>query len=82
MVKDICNESGTSYKTNHSLRATGATALFKANVPEKIIQNITGHRSVKAARLYETALKNQQKAASMVLTARDPNVDFTPLSTN
>ena len=31
-----------------SLHATGASALFEANVPEKIIQERTGHRSLKA----------------------------------
>lgn len=82
MVKDICNEAGISDKTNHSLRPTGATTLFKANVPEKIIQNTTGHRSVEALHSYERALEDQQKASSMVLTTRDPNVDFTQLSTN
>jgi integrase len=34
--------------TNHSLRATGATRLFEANVPEKLIQERTGHRSIDA----------------------------------
>ena len=29
----------------HSLRATGATALFNAGVPENLIQDVTGHRS-------------------------------------
>ena len=35
-------------KTNHSLQATGASKLFYANVPEKMIQERTGHRSVVA----------------------------------
>ncbi len=28
MEKDMCLEAGVEQKTNHSLRATGATALF------------------------------------------------------
>ena len=32
-------------KTNHSLRATGATALFSAGVPERLIRDVTGHQS-------------------------------------
>ncbi len=43
MVPEMCmlgNISG--HKTNHSLRATGATMLYEAEVPEKIIQERTG----------------------------------------
>ena len=40
-------------KTNHSLRATGATSLYEKGVPEKIIQERTGHRSLEALRVYD-----------------------------
>ena len=39
--------------TNHSLRATAATELFQAVVPKKVIQEFTGHRSIKALWKYE-----------------------------
>ena len=39
-------------ETNHSLRATGATALFSAGVPEKLIRDVTGHKS-NTLQLYE-----------------------------
>ena len=42
MVKDMFTEVGIVNKTNHSLRATGATNLYTANVPEKLIQQCTG----------------------------------------
>ena len=74
MVRDICTAGGITKKTNHSLRATGATALFKAGVPEKIIQSTTGHRSVDALQCYERVSDEQQQATSRVLTACDPNV--------
>ena len=49
----MCQEAGISEKkTNHSLRATGATALFNAGVPKKLIKDVTGHRS-NALHLYE-----------------------------
>ena len=35
MMKDMFTEIGISGKCNHSLRATGASILFEANVPEK-----------------------------------------------
>ena len=76
MVRGMCSECGISNKTNHSLRATGATTLFNASVPEKIIQSTTGHRSVDALRCYERVSDEQQQAKSRVLTARDPNVSF------
>ena len=43
MVKQICSSVGVFGKTNHSLRATGAARMFDASVPEKLIQERTGH---------------------------------------
>ena len=37
-VVTMCQEAGIAPKTNHGLRATGATALFNANVPETLIR--------------------------------------------
>ena len=63
MVKSMFDEAGLQVKyTNHSLRATGATELFQSNVPEKVIQNITGHRSIKALRQYEKVGDIQKQA--------------------
>ena len=53
MVKSMFSSIGISGKSNHSLRASGATEMFRAGVPEKIIQERTGHRSLKALRTYE-----------------------------
>ncbi len=47
MVQEICQDTGIKgHKTNHSLRATGATQLYNAGVPEIIIQERTGHKSL------------------------------------
>ena len=54
-------------KTNHSLRATGATAMFAAQVPEKMIKDVTGHKSSKALALYERHTVAQKQGLSMVL---------------
>ena len=48
MMKKMCESVGIQGKTNHSLRATGATRLFEGNVPEKLIQERTGYRSSEA----------------------------------
>ena len=69
MVREMCAEAGIGFKTNHSLRASGASAMFRANVPEKIIQKTTGHRSIEALRSYERISTIQQKAVSKVLVA-------------
>ena len=54
MMKEMCSQADLSTEfTNHSLRAYGATSLFQAQVPEKLIQQRTGHKSLKALRQYE-----------------------------
>ena len=67
MIKDVCKDAGIEEKTNHSLRATGASAMFQANVPEKIIQNTTGHRSLEALRKYQHTSMEQHQAVSRLL---------------
>lgn len=67
MIKDMCKDAGIEEKTNHSLRATGRSAMFQANVTEKIIQNTTGHRSLEAPRKYQHTLMEQHQAVSQLL---------------
>ena len=69
-VKEMCLNAGVKgNKTNHSLRATGATQLYESGVPEKVIQERTGHRSLEALRVYERSNDTQHKVASSVLCA-------------
>jgi len=49
----MCTMVQITGKKNHSFRATGTTALFSGNCPEKVIQEHTGHRSLKALHMYE-----------------------------
>ena len=63
----MCQQAGIlEKKTNHSLRASGASALFNAGVPEKLIRDVTGHRS-NALLLYERQNIEQKQAVSRVL---------------
>ena len=62
-------------RLSHSLRATGPTNLYTANVQEKMIQQRTGHRSLKALRTYERTTE-QELAVSKILTT-DKNIDYT-----
>ena len=66
----MCEDAGVKgHKTNHSLRATAASELFRANVPEKIIQERTGHRSLTALRTYEHKTDQQHQVVSSIMAA-------------
>ena len=68
MMKNMCNKAGISGGfTNHSPRAYGATALFQAKVPEKLIQQRTGHRSLESLRQYERTSESQLVEVSNVM---------------
>ena len=70
MVPEICKLANISgHKTNHSLRATGATELYEAEVPEKIIQERTGHRSIECLCMYERTSDKQHQAVSNILSS-------------
>ena len=63
----MCGDAGIiEKKTNHSLRATGASALFNAGVQEEMIREVNGHRS-NALLLYERPSNEQRKMVSQVL---------------
>lgn len=49
--------------TNHSLRATAVTRMYERGVPEKIIAEKSGHKSLKSLRMYEHTSVDQEKAA-------------------
>ncbi len=67
MVKSLCEDGGLPGKTNHSLRASGATAMFQNNIPERVIQKVTGHRSLESLRAYERISVDQHTEVSKVL---------------
>ena len=75
MVKSMFAMIGVSGKTNHSLRATGASMMFQAGVPEKIVQERTGHRSLEALRMYERTTTTQHMEVSRVLSAQKDQQD-------
>ena len=75
IVPEICKKSecGAMY-TNHSLRATSITRMFNNGIPEKVIAETSGHKSVKALRCYEHTSSEQQKAVTSVVNNRVPPV--------
>ena len=75
MVKDMFEEAGISGKSNHSLRVAGASSLFSAGVPERIIQGRTGHVSVEALRKYERVTQTQELAVSNILAGKEESFE-------
>ena len=63
MVKEMFEEVNTPGKSNHSLRVTGATHMYKHGIQEKPIQSRTGHKSVEALRVYEWPGVEQHREA-------------------
>jgi len=69
-VGEMCTKANISApKTNHSLRATDCSKLFQAGVPEKVIQQRTGHLSLQGMRHYERTTSQQQQAVSRILNS-------------
>ena len=71
MVYNImCNQADVATKyTNHSLRATATSKMFFLNVPEKIIAEKTGHRSLAGLRAYEHITHAQEQAITKSLSS-------------
>lgn len=68
MVKDMFRDVRIEGRfTNHSLRVTGATALFNAGVSEAVIQKRTGHKSISALRQYERVTTTQNQLVANIL---------------
>ena len=49
----MCEEVGIERKSNHSLKVTGGTRLYRSGVAERTIQARTGHKSIEALQIYE-----------------------------
>ncbi|XP_021340885.1 uncharacterized protein LOC110466932 [Mizuhopecten yessoensis] len=66
-VGKLCEEAGfKGYFTNHSLRATAATRLYKAGFDEQLVAEKTGHRSA-AIRSYKRTCDAQLANVSSVV---------------
>ena len=60
----ICKQAGIEGTiTNHNLRMTSAAHMCMSGVPEKVIQERTGHRSLEVLRMYERSNSQQHEAS-------------------
>lgn len=72
MMKTMSKEAGLKGNfTNHSLRAYSASEVFQNGVPEKLIKDRTGHRSLEALWKYENASEMQVVKVSHSLASSD-----------
>ena len=66
-IKEMCTKAGIpGFFTNHSLRSTAATRMYRSDIDEQLIMEITGHRSL-AVRSYKRTSNEQRKKASKCL---------------
>ena len=64
----ICDACGLGRKyTNHSLRATAITRMFEGKIPEKVIADKSGHKSIQGLRCYERISVKQDQAAGELI---------------
>ncbi|ESO99525.1 hypothetical protein LOTGIDRAFT_158614 [Lottia gigantea] len=72
VIPELLKVAGVSeYKTNHSLRVTTATSLFNSGVPEQLIMERTGHRSVEGIRTYKRTSDDMKRGISGILNHAD-----------
>ena len=70
MLPDLSEKSGVEMRyTNHSLRATAITRMFNNGIPEKVIAETSGHRSIRALRCYEHTSEQQKQAVTAVINS-------------
>ena len=69
MVETMCVKAGITGNKSNSLKATASTCMYEGNVPERIIQEQTGHPTVETLRTYQRTSLQQQKAVLWVLAA-------------
>ena len=72
VVKDVCNKACLpGFYSNHSLRSTAATIMYRDGIDEQLIQEITGHRSL-AVRSYKRTCDSQRRRASNSVLGSTP----------
>ena len=69
LLKKMCKDAKVEGNfTNLSLRATGATLLIDAGVPELVVQKRTGHKSLDALHTYERITPWQETRVAQILS--------------
>ena len=85
MVKVLTDEAGIGSRgkfSNHSLRASTATRLFRDGVDEQLIAEQTGHRSTSALRRYKRADSNLKQTVSDIIQGNIPDTSQSGVGVN
>ena len=70
MMSKISELAGLPVRyTNHSIRATSTSRMFISGVPEKIVAEVSGHKSLTALRQYEKTTKEQFQSAGQCISS-------------
>ena len=78
-MKSICEKGGLEGQfRKHDGKRTCATQLYRADVEEQEIMQITGHRSTTAIRKYKRSNDEISAKVSRVLDPPQPNVSDIP----
>ena len=78
-VVKLCKLAGIDgFKTNHSLRATATSRLYRSGIDEQLVMERTGHRSLEGVCSYKRTSDDQRKTLSDILnrTETAPTIDF------
>ena len=79
-MKRLCEKAGiVGFRTNHSLRVTAATRIFRSGVDEQIIMSVTGHRSIDGVPAYKRMSEEQHQEVSNILQANIPRAMSDPV---
>ena len=75
VVKKVMGKAGfDGHFTNHSLRRSCATNLYDNGVPEQVIQETTGHRSVEGVRAYKRTSSAMKRKMSAILNQSESSL--------
>ena len=71
----LCKSAGIQgFKTNHSLKATAATRLYRSGIDEQLVMERTGHRSLEGVRNYKRTSDQHGQVLSDMLNM-DPRIN-------
>ena len=75
VVKKVLGKAGfDGHFTNHSLRRSCATNLYDKGIPEQVIQETTGDRSVEVVRAYKRTSSAMKRKMSVILNQSESSL--------
>ena len=80
-ARSVKGSSSSVQYTNHSLRATAITRMYEGGIPENLISEKSGHKSIKALRCYESTSAQQEKVAGLMISGEASSGDHSVMPT-